>query len=148
MFKLTTKRRRPRKNNESGYSLLELLVVLAILGLIIAIAAPRAIGYFEASKAKTAKIQISNLNAALDIYYLAAGSYPTESQGLKALVERPDGVLGWAGPYLNRADGIVDPWGKPYLYKQPGAHGKLDIWTLGADGKEGGADEDRDIGSW
>lgn len=133
---------------EHGYSLLELLVVLAILGLIIAIAAPRAIGYFETSKAKTAKIQIANISAALDIYYLSNGGYPSETQGLKALVEKPDGIETWDGPYLNRADGIVDPWGRPYLYKTPGAHGKFDVMTLGADGKEGGEAEDRDLGSW
>lgn len=133
---------------ERGYSLLELLVVLAILGLIIAIAAPRAIGYFEASKAKTAKIQIANISAALDIYYLANGSYPTEAQGLKALMEAPEGAAAWDGPYLNRADGLIDPWGRPYIYKQPGAHGKFDIVSLGADAKVGGEGEDRDLGSW
>lgn len=133
---------------ERGYSLLELLVVLAILGLIIAIAAPRVIGYFDASKAKAAQIQISNIAAALDLYYLANGAYPSEQQGLKALVERPDGVQSWDGPYLNRADGIVDPWDRPYLYKQPGTHGKFDVSSLGADGKEGGEAEDRDLGSW
>lgn len=133
---------------ERGYSLLELLVVLAILGLIIAIAAPRVIGYFDSSKAKAAEIQIANIAAALDLYYLANGAYPSEQQGLKALVERPEGVQSWDGPYLNRADGIIDPWQRPYLYKQPGQHGKFDVATLGADGKEGGEDEDRDIGSW
>jgi general secretion pathway protein G len=142
------KRRRTALALQRGYSLLELLVVLAILGLIIAIAAPRAIGYFEASKAKTAKIQIANIAAALDIYYLSHGSYPTEALGLKALVERPERAESWDGPYLNRADGIIDPWGRPYLYKQPGAHGKFDVVTYGADGKEGGQDENRDIGSW
>lgn len=134
--------------SERGYSLLELLVVLAIMGLIIAIAAPRVIGYFEASKAKTAKIEISNISAALDMYYLANGSYPTEAQGLKALVERPDGVETWDGPYLNRTGEVNDPWGKAYLYKQPGQHGKFDVMSLGADGKEGGDSENRDIGSW
>jgi general secretion pathway protein G len=133
---------------ERGYSLLELLVALAILSLIIAIAAPRLIGYFEASKAKTAKIQIANLSTAMDLYYLSNGSYPTEAQGLKALVEKPEGATAWDGPYLNKADGIIDPWGQPYVYKQPGVHGKFDISSLGADGKEGGTGEDADLGSW
>lgn len=142
------KQRQRRRNGERGYSLLELLVVLAILGLIIAIAAPRVIGYFEASKAKAAKIQIANISAALDLYYLANGAYPSEQLGLKALVERPEGVTTWDGPYLNRADGIIDPWSRPYLYKQPGVHGKFDVSSLGADGKEGGTGEDSDLGSW
>jgi general secretion pathway protein G len=139
---------RERGRGEEGYSLLELLVVLAILGLIISIAAPRIIGYFEASKADVAKIQISNLQTSLDMYLLSVHSYPTQEQGLKALIEAPDGVDNWSGPYLNRKDGIIDPWGRSYVYKIPGAHGKVDISTLGADGKEGGEDEDRDLGSW
>lgn len=133
---------------QEGYSLLELLVVLAILGLIIAIAAPRVIGYFEASKAKAAKIQISNIVTALDLFKLSNNTYPTEQQGLKALVEKPDGMTTWDGPYLTRADGINDPWGRPYIYKMPGLHGTSDISTLGADGKEGGTGEDQDLGSW
>jgi general secretion pathway protein G len=148
MTMLTRQRKAAARAGERGYSLLELLVVLAILGLIIAIAAPRVIGYFDASKAKTAQIQIANIAAALDLYYLANGAYPSEQQGLKALVERPEGVPGWDGPYLNRADGIIDPWERPYLYKQPGTHGKFDVSTLGADGKEGGEAESRDLGSW
>lgn len=142
------KTKRNDRRNERGYSLLELLVALAILSLIIAIAAPRLIGYFEASKAKTAKIQIANLSTAMDLYYLSNGGYPTEQQGLKALVEKPEGRNAWDGPYLNKADGIIDPWGRPYTYKQPGIHGKIDIASLGADGKEGGTGEDADIGSW
>jgi general secretion pathway protein G len=148
MTMLARKRKAMARAGERGYSLLELLVVLAILGVIIAIAAPRVIGYFDASKAKAAQIQIANIAAALDLYYLANGAYPSEQLGLKALVERPESVQSWDGPYLNRADGIIDPWERPYLYKQPGTHGKFDVSTLGADGKEGGEDENRDLGSW
>lgn len=140
--------RRITRAGEHGYSLLELLVVLAILGLIIAIAAPRVIGYFDTSKAKAAQVQIANIAAALDLYYLASGAYPSEQQGLKALVERPEGIASWDGPYLNRADGIIDPWNRPYIYKQPGVHGKFDVSTLGADGQEGGSEENRDLVSW
>ena len=141
-------KKRVARRGERGYSLLELLVALAILSLIIAIAAPRLIGYFEASKAKTAKIQIANLSTAMDLYYLSNGNYPTEAQGLKALVEKPEGATAWDGPYLKKADGIIDPWGKPYVYKQPGVNGKYDIASLGADGKEGGTGENADLGSW
>jgi general secretion pathway protein G len=142
-----TTTRAPRRFQD-GYSLLELLVVLAIMGLMIAIAAPRVIGYFEASKIKAAKIQISNISAALDLYRLSNGAYPSEQQGLKVLVEKPEGATNWDGPYLTRADGIIDPWDRPFVYKLPGQHGAYDILSLGADGKEGGTGDDQDIGSW
>jgi len=137
-----------RRRCEAGYSLLELLIVLAILGLIIGLTAPRVIGYFETSKSKIAKIDIANLQGALDLYLLSVHSYPTQEQGLKALIEQPAGVDSWDGPFLTRKDGIIDPWGRPYAYKIPGAHGKFDISSLGADGKEGGSNEDQDLGSW
>jgi general secretion pathway protein G len=133
---------------QAGYSLLELLVVLAILALIIGIAAPRVMGYFEASKGKAAKIQIQNIVTTLDLYKMDNNTYPSETQGLKALVEKPEGATNWNGPYLTRADGIIDPWSRPYLYKVPGVHGAVDVSSLGADGKDGGTDEDRDITSW
>jgi general secretion pathway protein G len=133
---------------QAGYSLLELLVVLAILALVIAIAAPRVIGYLSSSKVKVASIQIQNIVTALDMYRMDNAAYPTQEQGLKALIERPDSVQSWNGPYLTRADGIIDPWGRPYLYRLPGLHGDVDVSSLGADGKDGGAGEDRDIGSW
>lgn len=133
---------------QAGYSLLELLVVLAILALIIGIAAPRVMGYFAASKGKAAKIQIQNIVTTLDLYKMDNNAYPSETQGLKALVEKPDAATNWNGPYLTRADGIVDPWGRPYIYKVPGVHGAVDVSSLGADGKEGGTGEDQDISSW
>jgi general secretion pathway protein G len=133
---------------QAGYSLLELLVVLAILALVIAIAAPRVIGYLSTSKVKVAEIQIQNIVTALDMYRMDNAAYPSEQQGLKALVERPEGAQAWNGPYLTRADGLVDPWGRPYLYRTPGLHGEVDVSSLGADGKDGGEGEDRDVGSW
>src|SRR5271155_3447103 len=104
------------RQSESGYTLLELLIVLAILGLIVAFAAPKVIGYLERSKTRAADIEISNISAALDLYQLGTGSYPTADQGLRALIAPPSGVHHWRGPYLNRRDGIIDPWGRPYLY--------------------------------
>ena len=145
----TTLRQRVAPGNaQAGYSLLELLVVLAILALVIAIAAPRVIGYLSTSKAKVAGIQIQNIVTALDMYRMDNAAYPTQEQGLKALVERPQDSQAWNGPYLTRAEGIIDPWGRPYVYRVPGLHGEIDVSSLGADGKDGGAGEDADIGSW
>lgn len=138
----------PVRFSQAGYSLLELLVVLAILALVIAIAAPRVMGYLGSSKVKVAGIQIQNVVTALEMYRMDTSSYPSAAQGLKALVERPDGASSWNGPYLTRADGIIDPWGRPYVYRTPGLHGDVDVMSLGADGKEGGEGEDRDVGSW
>jgi general secretion pathway protein G len=132
---------------DAGYTLLELLVVLAILGLIVAIAAPKVIGYLERSKTRAAEIQISQISGALDLYRLDAGSYPTAEQGLSALIKRPAHVRRWHGPYLNRDDGIIDPWDRPYLYTPPaGDHGPV-VYSYGADGKPGGSDQDEDVSS-
>lgn len=144
----SNRRRQAPHPVDAGYSLLELLVVLAILALVIGIAAPRVIGYFGSSKAKVAQIQIQNIMTALDMYRMDTGAYPTAAQGLQALVGKPDGTTGWNGPYLTRADGILDPWARPYVYRVPGIHGEVDVATLGADGREGGEGEDRDLGSW
>ena len=135
------------RTSQSGYTLLELLVVLAILGLIIAIAAPRVMGIFEGSKAKAAKIEIANLASAMELYRLTEGTYPSNEQGIAALVEAPAGGS-WGGPYLTRKSAVNDPWGRPYLYKSPGEHCVFDVSTPGADGKPGGTGNDQDIGSW
>jgi general secretion pathway protein G len=131
----------------AGYTLLELLIVLAILGLIVAFAAPRMVGYFERSKTKAAEIEISNISAALDLYRLDNGSYPTADQGLKVLVEKPNNEPRWRGPYLNRSDGIIDPWGRQFLYTPPAEGGPPVVYSYGADGKPGGTGEDEDVTS-
>lgn len=136
-----------RRTAEQGYTLLELLIVIAILGLIVALAAPQVIGYFGRSKTKAAEIQISSLQSALELYRLDVGAYPTADQGLQALVAPPTGVKGWQGPYLSRDDGIIDPWGRPYLYTPPPQFGRVTIRSLGADGKPGGTGDDADIAS-
>jgi general secretion pathway protein G len=136
-------RRRP-----NGYTLVELLVVLAILGLLVALAAPRVIKYLGAAKSDTAHIQIEKLGGVLDLYRLEVGHYPTEQEGLESLVERPPQVDAWNGPYLKNRDALTDPWGKPYGYRSPGEHGDYDLYSLGADGKEGGEGEDRDVTNW
>ena len=136
-------RRRP-----NGYTLVELLVVLAILGLLVALAAPRVIKYLGTAKSDTAHIQIEKLGGVLDLYRLEVGRYPTEQEGLESLVERPPQVDAWNGPYLKNRDALTDPWGKPYVYRSPGEHGDYDLYTLGADGKEGGEGEDKDVTNW
>lgn len=140
--------RRRNRRGEGGFTLLELLVVLAILGLLAAIAAPRVISYLGSAKSDSAGIQLANIATALDLYRLEIGRYPTQGEGLKALVENPSGDARWNGPYLNRKDAILDPWGQPYQYRLPGEHGEFDVFTLGADGTAGGEGEDRDITSW
>jgi general secretion pathway protein G len=140
--------RRDRRHRQEGYTLVELLVVLAILGLLVAIAAPRLIKYLGSAKADTAKIQVEKLGGVLDLYHLEVGRYPTDQEGLAALVDRPPQAAVWNGPYLKNRESLTDPWGRPYLYRSPGQHGDYDLYSLGADGKEGGEGENRDVTSW
>ena len=144
----TMKDRNDRNHRQEGYTLVELLVVLAILGLLVAIAAPRLISYLGAAKADTAKIQVEKLGTVLDLYHLEIGRYPTDQEGLKALVERPSQLDAWNGPYLKNREALTDPWGRQYVYRFPGQHGDYDLYSLGADGREGGDGENRDITSW
>jgi general secretion pathway protein G len=138
----------PRRG-DGGFSLLELLVVLAIMGLLAAIVAPQVIRYLGSSRSQTAKVQIQNTAAALELYRLDVGRYPTPEEGLRALVAAPASATGWNGPYLQQAAALNDPWGKPYLYRSPGQEGReVDVYTLGSDGAEGGSGEARDVGNW
>ncbi len=132
----------------AGFTLLELLVVLTILGLLAALAGPQLMGLLGGAKTKAARLQIQTLETVLDLYKLDVGAYPTTRQGLAALLVKPDGVDRWNGPYLKKADGAVDPWNKPYRYRSPGQHGAVDIFTLGADQREGGSGEDQDVTNW
>jgi len=141
-------KRRIRHIGTGGFTLVELLVVLAILGLIAAIAVPQTIGYLGRAKSKTASIQIDNLGAALDLFRLDVGRYPSDSEGLEALVNPPGDVGNWAGPYLKKQSSVLDPWEKPYQYRFPGQNGEYDLFSLGADGQEGGEGENRDLVSW
>jgi general secretion pathway protein G len=133
---------------ENGFTLVELLVVLAILGLLVALAAPRVMKYLGSAKSDTARIQIEKLSGILDLYRLEIGRYPTEQEGLQALVEKPAESANWNGPYLKNRESLVDPWGAPYGYRSPGKHGEYDLYTLGADGKEGGEGADKDVTNW
>lgn len=142
------KLRTDRKRGEAGYTLTELLVVLVILTLIATIVTPRVFDYLGRAKSRTAKIQIEELTSHLDLFRLDVGRYPTASEGLQALVTRPDSASGWSGPYLRKASGLTDPWGAAYVYKVPGNHGDYDLLSFGADGREGGEGEDADVTSW
>ncbi|MDA0340423.1 MAG: type II secretion system major pseudopilin GspG [Proteobacteria bacterium] len=128
--------------------MLELLVVLVILALIAGLAAPRVMNLLGGAKTKTARINLEQLSTILDIYRLDMGRYPDADAGLKALLERPDGAPAWNGPYLRKADQLLDPWGRPFSYRHPGEHGAYDLYSLGADKTEGGSGEDADIKSW
>lgn len=131
-----------------GFSLIELLVVIIILGLLAGLVGPRLFGRVGQSKQAAAKAQIELFGAALDQYRLDVGSYPASGAGLEALVRNP-GASNWNGPYLKKNLVPADPWGKPYQYKCcPGDHGDYDIWSLGADGAPGGEGENADVTSW
>jgi general secretion pathway protein G len=136
------------RRRDSGFTLLELLVVLAIMGLLAAIVAPQVLRYLGSSRSQTAKVQVQNVNAALELYKLDVGRYPTPEEGLNALVTAPATAPGWNGPYLQKAGALRDPWGQPYFYKVPGQHGEVDVYTLGADKAEGGSGEAKDVGNW
>jgi general secretion pathway protein G len=140
---------RPIRDRADGFTLLEILVVLVILGLVAAVVAgPQIFKYLGAAKSEAAKVQIQRLAGALDLYRLEVGHYPSEEEGLAALVEEPAGATAWNGPYLKKKESLVDPWGRPFVYKIPGDHGEYDVYTLGADNAEGGEGEDRDITNW
>ncbi|HEV7367822.1 type II secretion system major pseudopilin GspG [Arenibaculum sp.] len=140
--------REARRAGERGFTLLELLVVLAILGMLAAFAAPQVLNYLGGARTDAARIQIQNLSSVLDLYRLDVGQYPPQQEGLEALVDAPDGADGWRGPYLKRRDALVDPWGRPYQYANPGRSGAYDIYSLGADNAEGGSGEDEDVTNW
>ena len=130
---------------DDGYTLVEILVVLAIIAMIMGMVGPRVIAYLSESKVKTARIQITNLKAAVDLYYLDTGSYPNMAEGLEALVNKPQDVSSWNGPYLEIGAVPTDPWGKAYVYRMPGKIGPYMILSLGADGQEGGTGDNSDI---
>lgn len=132
----------------AGFTLLELMVVLLILALLASIAAPQVMKHLSKAKTETAKIQVDALTASVNFFQLDTGRFPTDDEGLKVLLEKPSSESRWDGPYLQKRDSIVDPWGQSYGYRRPGQHRDFDIYTLGSDGKEGGDGDARDVGNW
>jgi general secretion pathway protein G len=137
-----------RRRRQAGFTLIEIMVVMVIIGLLMALVGPNLIGRSEKAKTQAAAMQIERLGTVLDTFRLDIGRYPTTQEGLQALVQRPSGVERWDGPYLNK--GVPkDPWDRPYVYRSPGDGGRpYDIYSLGADGAPGGQDQNRDITSW
>jgi general secretion pathway protein G len=141
-------RRNPNRRRDAGFTLLEMLVVLAIMGLLAAVIAPQVLKYLGGARSQTARVQVQNINSALELFRLDVGRYPSQDEGLNALVTAPPTAPGWNGPYLQKALALKDPWGQPYLYKIPGKHGEVDVYSLGADKADGGSGEAADVGNW
>jgi general secretion pathway protein G len=140
--------RRPRRSfrrGEAGFTLVEMLVVITIIGLIMALVGPRVLNYLTESKVKAARIQIQSFASALDLFYLDAGRFPSSGEGLDALVRPTPGVAAWNGPYLRGGSVPNDPWGSPYVYRVPGERGPYDLISLGSDRQEGGTGSAGDI---
>jgi len=137
-----------RRRRQAGFTLIEIMVVMVIIGLLMALVGPNLIGRSEKAKTQAAAMQIERLGTVLDTFRLDIGRYPSTQEGLQALVQRPSGLERWDGPYLNK--GVPkDPWDRPYVYRSPGEGGRpYDIYSLGADGAPGGQDQNRDITSW
>lgn len=134
-------------SRQRGFTLLELLVVMVIIGLLVGYVGPRYFSQIGKSEIKAARAQIDALEKALDQYRLDTGHYPTTEQGLAALNTRPSGEPRWDGPYLKKSV-PPDPWGRPYLYLQPGEHGEFDLFSHGKDGQPGGTGEGADVTNW
>ncbi|MBU2642065.1 MAG: type II secretion system major pseudopilin GspG [Gammaproteobacteria bacterium] len=136
-----------RLNRDAGFTLLELLVVLVILGLLAGYVAPKYFAQVGKSEVKTAAAQIVALEKALDQYRIDTSRYPSTEQGLAALNTKPADEPRWDGPYLKKTV-PNDPWGKPYQYRTPGEHGEIDLFSYGRDGVPGGTGNDADINNW
>lgn len=146
---LETKRSRcAGRSREHGFTLVEILVVITIIGLIMALVGPRVLNYLGESKVKTAKIQIQSFASALELFYLDTGRYPSSVEGLGALMQPVGRVPAWNGPYLKGGNVPLDPWGKAYVYRSPGEHGVYDLVSFGSDGQEGGSGTAADITNW
>lgn len=145
IFALRPRRRYRDNSGQHGFTLVEMLVVITIIGLIMGLIGPRVLNYLSESRVKAAKIQLQSFSSALDLFYLDAGRFPSTAEGLVALVQPTPGVDGWNGPYLKGGAVPNDPWNKPYVYRSPGERGPYDIMSYGSDGQEGGTGTASDI---
>jgi len=134
--------------HSQGFTLVELLVVLAILGMILGLVGPRVMKHLGGAKSDTAKLQIEDFGGALDLFYLENNRYPLSQEGLVALAQKPAGLDSWNGPYLKKKKIPTDPWGNEYHYQSPGENGAYDLYSYGADNVPGGEDNDKDVVSW
>lgn len=133
------------RRREAGFTLMEMIVVLVLIGLIAAVAVPQVMKLMESAKAKTARLQLDTVSQSLAVFQMDTGEYPTTQQGLAALWTAPEGLDTWNGPYLKSERQLRDPWGRPLIYRAPGNERAFDLMTLGADGKEGGKGDDADL---
>lgn len=135
------------KQAQSGITLVEMLVVLAIIGLLAGLVGPAVLNQLGGAKTKTAAVQIKDFEQSLEMFKLDVGRFPTTQEGLKSLVTKPTAVNGWNGPYLK--SGLPqDPWNRDYMYKSPGEKSEVDIYSYGQDGAPGGEGENSDVGNW
>src|SRR6516164_10357440 len=134
-----------RYASQHGFTLVEVLVVITIIGLIMGLIGPRVLNYLSESRVKAAKIQLQSFSSALDLFYLDAGRFPSSAEGLAVLVQRTPGVAAWNGPYLKGGAVPNDPWNHAYVYRSPGERGPYDIMSYGSDGQEGGSGLAADI---
>ncbi|MBB6253382.1 type II secretion system major pseudopilin GspG [Nitrospirillum iridis] len=149
-FRVADRRQRvyaPR-DTEAGFTLVEVLVVLVIIGLLGLLVAPNLVARLGKAKGEAAQAQINTLVSAVDLFYVDMGRYPSASEGLEALMTAPSGDPNWRGPYLRKRQALIDPWGNAYRYKAPGQHGAYDLYSYGSDNAEGGEGDARDVTSW
>jgi general secretion pathway protein G len=139
---------RQARVGSAGFTLVEMLVVLVIIGLIMGLVGPRVLGYLTDARVKTARVQIESFSNSLDLFYVDTGRYPTAQDGLTALVRRPSGLDVWNGPYLKGGTVPNDPWGNAYVYRVPGSHGPYELLSYGSDGHEGGEGSAADVINW